>query len=72
VSRLISQAGGLDPHGLGVPEVYWMRHAAEYRTASAAFASGTPDGVAEWLLMCCRALRDGAQQAMSIADAANK
>jgi hypothetical protein len=71
VSRLITQASGLDPHGLGVPEVYWMRNAADYRKAAAAFAAGTPDGVAEWLLMCARALEAGAREALSIADAAN-
>jgi len=72
VSRLISVATGLDPHGLGVPEVYWMRHTADYRAAAQAFASGTPNGVAEWLLLCCRALEAGAREALSIANAANK
>jgi hypothetical protein len=68
VSRLITEASGLDPHGLGVPELYWMRHGAEYRTAAAAFASGTPEGVGDWLLMCCRALEAGAREALSIAN----
>lgn len=71
VSRLVSIASGLDPHGLGVPEVYWLRRAEEYRTAAAGFASGTPDGVGTWLLMCCRALEDGAREALSIAEAAS-
>ena len=31
VSRLVTIATGLDPHGLGVPEVGWMRRAADYR-----------------------------------------
>ena len=42
VSRLVTIATGLDPHGLGVPEVYWLRRAEEYRTAAAGFATGTP------------------------------
>jgi hypothetical protein len=67
VSRLITAATGLDPHGLGVPELYWMRHGAEYRTAAAGFASGTPDGLGDWLLMCCRALEAGAREALAIA-----
>jgi hypothetical protein len=71
VSRLIAVAAGLDPHGLGVPEVYWMRHNADYREAARAFASGTPDGLAEWLLMCCRAMEAGAREALAIAEAAN-
>jgi hypothetical protein len=67
VSRLITAATGLDPHGLGVPELYWMRHGAEYRTAATGFASGTPDGLADWSLMCCRAFEEGAREALSIA-----
>ena len=71
VSRLVTISSGLDPHGLGVPEVYWMRRPDEYREAAAAFATGRPDGVGDWLLMCCRALEDGAREALSIAESAN-
>lgn len=68
VSRLVTIATGLDPHGLGVPEVYWMRRAAEYRDAARGFASGTEKGLTEWLLLHCRALQAGAREAMTIAD----
>jgi hypothetical protein len=68
VSRLVTIATGLDPHGLGVPEVSWMRRAAEYREAARGFAAGTPDGMAAWMLLCCRAMRTGAQEALSIAE----
>ena len=68
VSRLVTIATGLDPHGLGVPEVSWMRRAADYRDATRGFAAGTPDGIAAWLVLCCRAMRTGAQEALSIAD----
>lgn len=68
VSRLVTIAGGLDPHGLGVPEVSWMRRAADYRDAARGFAAGTPDGIAAWLKLCCRALQDGARDALSIAE----
>jgi hypothetical protein len=68
VSRLVTIAAGLDPHGLGVPELSWMRRAAEYREAAEGFAGGTPDGVTAWLLLSCRALRAGAQEALSIAE----
>ncbi len=71
ISRLVSIASGLDPHGLGVPEVYWLRRADEYREAAAGFASGTREGVCSWLLMCCRGLEDGAREALSIAEAAS-
>jgi len=69
VSRLVTIASGLDPHGLGVPEVFWLRRAEEYRAAAAAFATGQAEGVGDWLLMCCRALEDGAREALSIAEA---
>ena len=68
VSRLVTIASGLDPHGLGVPEVSWMRHPGDYRDAARGFADGTPDGVAAWLVLCCRALQAGAQEALSIAE----
>ena len=68
VSRLVTIASGLDPHGLGVPEVNWMRQPAKYRDAAHGFAEGTPDGVGAWLLLCCRAMQAGAQEALSIAE----
>jgi len=68
VSRLVTIATGLDPHGLGVPEVIWMRQPAAYRDAARGFADGTPEGVGTWLVLCCRAMQAGAQEALSIAD----
>jgi hypothetical protein len=68
VSRLVTIASGLDPHGLGVPEVSWMRQPADYRDSARGFADGTPDGVGAWLVLCCRALQAGAQEALSIAE----
>jgi len=68
VSRLVTIATGLDPHGLGVPEVAWMRRAGDYREAAAGFAAGTPDGMAAWLVLSCRAMHAGAQEALSIAE----
>jgi hypothetical protein len=68
VCRLVTIATGLDPHGLGVPEISWMRRAADYRAAAGGFASGTPDGMRAWLMLCCRAMQTGAQEALSIAE----
>ncbi|MFZ0716535.1 MAG: oxidoreductase, partial [Mycobacterium sp.] len=68
VSRLVTIATGLDPHGLGVPEVDWMRRAADYRDAARGFAEGTPEGMTAWLVLSCRAMRTGAQEALSIAE----
>lgn len=70
VSRLVTIASGMDPHGLGVPEVYWLRRAAQYRSAASGFASGTTEGVRQWVLTSCHALEDGAREALSIAEAA--
>jgi hypothetical protein len=72
VSRLVTIASGLDPHGLGVPEVYWMRHSGDYRAAARGFSSGTPDGLAAWLVMSAKALHGGAREALSIAQAASQ
>ena len=71
VSRLVTIASGLDPHGLGVPEVYWMRQSGDYRAAARGFSSGTPDGVTAWLVLSARALHAGALEALSIAQAAS-
>ncbi|GAB3007778.1 oxidoreductase [Mycobacterium bourgelatii] len=68
VSRLVTIATGLDPHGLGVPEVRWMRQPVDYRNAARGFAEGTSSGVGAWLVLCCRALQAGAQEALAIAD----
>ena len=69
VARLVTIATGLDPHGLGVPEVFWMRRAAEYRSTAAGFATASEQGLTDWLLLTCRALQSGAREAESIANA---
>lgn len=72
VSRLITMSSGLDPHGLGVPEMYWMRQVGEYRAAARGFASGTADGLTAWLICSSRALHSGAREALTIAQATAK
>ncbi|MCR5980214.1 oxidoreductase [Gordonia jinghuaiqii] len=69
-SRLVGAATGLDPHCLGVPEVTWFKRVAEYRELAAGFATGSPSGLARWIVFCCEALEAGAAEAKSIADAA--
>jgi len=71
VSRLVTIASGLDPHGLGVPEVYWMQRSGDYRAAARGFTSGTPDGLTAWLVLSARALHAGAREALSIAQGAS-
>ncbi|MGB0973016.1 MAG: oxidoreductase [Mycobacterium sp.] len=67
MSRLVTIAGGLDPHGLGVPEVHWMRGAGRYRAAARGFASGTAEGLTAWLVLSSEGLHAGAREALSIA-----
>jgi hypothetical protein len=67
VSRLVTMASGLDPHGLGVPEVYWMQRSGDYRAAARGFSSGTPDGLTAWILLSSQGLHAGAREALSIA-----
>ncbi len=71
VSRLVTIASGLDPHGLGVPEVYWMRRSGDYRAAARGFASGTARRACRrgWC-SAAAALHAGAREALSIADGA--
>jgi hypothetical protein len=45
-----------------------MRRAADYRDALAGFAAGTPEGMTRWLVLSCRAMRTGAQEALAIAE----
>lgn len=68
--RLVAVSTGLDPHCLGVPEVTFYRDPAAHRAALDGFVAGTGEGVAAWILHCCRALEAGAREATSIADAA--
>lgn len=72
VSRLITITSGLDPHGLGVPEVYWMRQSRDYRAAARGFESGTPAGLTAWILASCTAFHAGAREALAIAQAASE
>lgn len=69
-ARLVTVSSGLDPHALGVPEVFWLRRRQAYLDAAGGFANGTAEGVGGWVILCCGALEDGAREAMSIANAA--
>lgn len=68
-ARLTMVATGLDPKSLTVPEVACFRRVTRYRAAAEAFATGTPDGLREWLLFTCESLELGAKEAEGIAEA---
>jgi hypothetical protein len=68
-ARLTMVASGLDPKSLSVPEVFCLRRLRRYTEAAEAFATGEPDGVRQWLLLCCEAFEAGAKEATGIAEA---
>lgn len=68
-ARLTAMSSGLDPRGLAVPEVGHLRRAGEYRSAVAAFATGTADGLATWIRLCCAEWESGGREGVSIAEA---
>ncbi|MEV6258465.1 MULTISPECIES: oxidoreductase [unclassified Nocardia] len=69
-SRLVAVSSGLDPHSLGVPEVFWLRRRQAYLDAAAGFGTGEAEAVGGWVILCCGAFEDGAREATSIADSA--
>jgi len=69
-ARLTMISTGLDPAGLGVPEVAHLRSGTRYRELVAGFATGEPAAVREGSLEVCRCLVAGAREGVSIADAA--
>jgi hypothetical protein len=69
-ARLTTIGTGLDPKGLIVPEVFFLRAADRYAAAAAEFTTGTDEALADWILFCCDAVTAGAREATSIAEAA--
>jgi hypothetical protein len=67
--RLTGITRGLDPKAVSVPEVGFVELGREaYAAALAGYASGAPDGVAAWLVHCCRATQHGAVEGLAIAE----
>ncbi len=70
VERAVIRASGLDPTGVAVAEVgHRSAGPGAYLGALAAYASGSPQGVALWLTHCAKAVVVGAQEGGRIADA---
>ena len=67
--RLTGISRGLDPKAVSVPEVGFVDLGVEaYAAALAGYASGGPDGVAGWLVHCCRATEHGAREGLAICE----
>lgn len=61
---------GLDPTGVAVPEQAVLAGGLPtYARALTAYASGTPDGLADWLVYCGDVVRLGAAEGTRVADA---
>jgi hypothetical protein len=68
-ARLTAIARGLDPKAVSVPEVGFLELGAEaYERALAGYASGEPEGLAGWLVHCCRATEHGAVEGLAICE----
>ncbi|MGK5110591.1 MULTISPECIES: oxidoreductase [unclassified Geodermatophilus] len=68
-ARLTGIARGLDPKAVSVPEVGFVELGREaYAAALAGYASGRPEGVARWLVHCCRATEHGAVEGLAICE----
>lgn len=68
-ARLTIVASGLDPGGLGVPELAHLRRKRQYLAAAEGFAGGGAAPVGGWIVHCCTALRAGTREAIAIAEA---
>jgi hypothetical protein len=67
--RLTVITRGLDPKSVSVPEVGFVELGIEaYAQALAGYATGTPAGVAGWLVHCCRATEHGALEGLAICE----
>jgi hypothetical protein len=67
--RLTGIARGLDVKAVSVPEVGFAELGRDaYGAALAGYASGDPDGVAGWLVHCCRATEHGALEGLAICE----
>jgi hypothetical protein len=69
-ARLTMVVTGLDPAGLGVPEVAHLRSGPRYLDLAAGFSTGSADAIVAWIVEVCRCLEIGAREGVSIADSA--
>jgi hypothetical protein len=65
-TRLVLIERAVDPASVTVPEAGHVALRDEYVLGLAAYASGEPDGVHQWLLHCTRAFAAGAEAAADL------
>lgn len=69
VARLVAVRSGLEPTGVAVLDAHAAARPAAYRDALAAYASGSPAGVAHWLRYQADAVVTGAAEGTAVATA---
>jgi hypothetical protein len=68
--RVVLVGTGLDPKSICPAEVgYAELGAAAYLRALEGYASGTPEGMAEWITHCARALELGVRESVAVCEA---
>lgn len=67
--RLTLVERGLDPKSLVPSELGHQTLRDEYAPALRGYMSGTAEGVTEWVVYCCRAVRAGAQDSLATCEA---
>jgi hypothetical protein len=67
--RLTGITRGLDPKAVSVPEVGFAELGrGAYAEALAGYASGRREGLAAWLVHCCRATEHGAAEGLAVCE----
>jgi hypothetical protein len=68
-ARLVLITRGVDPKSVSVPEVGYAQSTTAYVQSTAAYASGRPNGVADWLVHCSDGVLLGAREGLAICEA---
>ncbi|GAB3453573.1 oxidoreductase [Streptomonospora sediminis] len=67
--RLTLIARGLDPKSLAPTELGYLELREDYGPALRGYLAGTPDGVAGWVVHCCRSVAAGARDSLATCEA---
>lgn len=68
-ARLVLIDRGLDPKAVSAPEVGHAELHHDYPEALRGYVSGGPEGVAAWIVHCCRAVSLGAREGLAVCEA---
>jgi hypothetical protein len=68
-ARLVLISRGVDPKAVSIPEVGYAESPEAYARAAAAYETGTPAGVTDWLMHCANAVLLGAREGLAVCEA---